>query len=360
MKLSDGILMLTLIAVIVALLSLPSLADTPSFSVGEIALDSSDNVYVTMGPGSATAEGLYVYAPDGRVLKSYFPERYVDVAIGSDDTIYVSNIRQKSIERLEKNGSFSVVWHEDDPGRSIVYMTIDRDGNLYVVNSGHPEYPDLNITGRMVKLSPDGRILDEIGGSPSVPLDRMFKMSISGNGTIYIADGSSYIRAIYPDGGRSGFIPAGTGKNPPLKLITVAAGNDGYLYVADIQYTCVYRLTENGTVVTAWDGCGPERFVTPGEIATDGNGRIYVSDLMGQRVVWFDSNKYQFGENATENAAGRGVLWDSVLTKDSKTPQQILGGDIMAQSIPGYDASFALVGLFLAGIFLCLREARRS
>ena len=281
MKKSDGVIILALMAMGVALFSLPSLADIPRFSMADIAVDGSDNVYVIMEVGSATPEGVYVYALDGREIKSYLPDRRTDVAIGSDGILYILNIWQQYIERREQNGSLSVVWHEDNPERTIIYMAIDREGNLYVSNTGHPEYPDLNVTGKILKLSPDGRILDEIKGSPAVPLNRTFKMSISDNGTIYITDGSSHIGAIFPDGGRGELVPNATGKNRTLRLMDIAAGDDGYLYVSERSNPCVYKMTDNGTVIATWEGCGPERFVTPGSIATDGNGRVYVSDYVG-------------------------------------------------------------------------------
>ena len=105
---------------------------------------------------------------------------------------------------------------------------------------------------------------------PPVPMDRPFKMSVSGNGTIYIANNSGYIGAIYPDGGRGTITPAGKDKGTGNWLVDVAAGEDGYLYVTESTYGCVYKLADNGTVMARWDGCGPARFSTPFGVATDG------------------------------------------------------------------------------------------
>jgi hypothetical protein len=144
--------------------------------------------------------------------------------------------------------------------------------------------------------------------------------------------------------------------------MTVEAGNDGYLYVGEASHGRVQKLTADGTLVARWNGCGPERFITPSSIVADRNGRVYVSDMQNQRIVWFDSNRYRFGENATENLAGKGVLWDNVIAGDSyTTAHQNEGhnsGDL--QTTPGFAAVITLIGLGLAGAVLCLGRSRKD
>lgn len=103
------------------------------------------------------------------------------------------------------------------------------------------------------------------------------------------------------------------------------------------------------------------KFVTPFGVTTGGNGRVFVSDMQNQRVVWFDSDRYRFGDNLTENIAGKGVLWDNVMDAGNVTVQPLPGDEIMPrQSIPGYTAAIAFIGICLAGVFLYLCNARRN
>jgi sugar lactone lactonase YvrE len=337
---------------------LPALADAPLYSPMEISVDGSGNVYVIMGMDSAAGAGVYVYGPDGKEIKFYKSDDYSDLAIGSDGSLYLSNIRKSHVERIAKNGSSGIFWREDSPGRFIDYIATDRDGALYVSDFNITSDPTASAGGRILKISPNGTVTGVIESSQAVPMDRIFKPSVSDNGTIYMTDSDTCVSAIYPDGGRSSITPAGTGKGRTERLVDVAAGVDGYLYVTESTGGHVYKLAANGTVVTRWDGCGPARFVTPFGVATDGKGRVYVSDMQNQQVVWLDENAYRFGDDLAENAAGKGVLW-GIITDANTTSNPLPGYEIMPrQSIPGYTAAIAFAGICIAGILLCLRRGR--
>lgn len=358
MRRSDVILMLALLAAAVVLFSLPALADGPLYSPMEISVDGSGNVYVLMGMGSAAGAGVYVYGPDGKEIKSYKSDDYADLAIGSGGSLYLSNIRKSHVELIAKNGSSGIFWREDSPGRFIDYIATDRDGTLYVSEFNIISDPTASAGGRILKISPNGTVTGVIEGSQAVPMDRIFKLSVSDNGTIYMTDSDTCVSAIYPDGGRSSITPAGTGNGRTERLVDVAAGADGYLYVTESTGGHVYKLAPNGTVMARWDGCGPARFITPFGVAIDGKGRVYVTDMQEQRVVWFDGNTYRFGDDTAENTAGKGVLWDSIVNADT-TPKPLPGYEIMPrQSIPGYTAAIAFAGLCIAGIFMFLRRER--
>jgi sugar lactone lactonase YvrE len=368
MRRSDVLLTIALIALTVALFSLPSLADAPQYNPQEIGVDGSGDVFVIVGPGSTVGAGVFIYAPDGKVIKSYRVDEYADLAIGGDDCLYLSNNRRNYVERIEKNGSSGIFWREDSPGRYIDYIAADRNGTLYVSDFYYSDSPVINISGpvisisgRILKISLNGTVTGLIENSTSMPMDKQFKLSVSPNGTIYMTDMSRYVRAIYPDGGRSTITPAGTDKGPTDMLVDVAASDDEYLYVTDSTGGYVYKLAPNGTVVARWGGCGPDRFMTPFSVATDAKGRVYVSDMMEQRVVWFDSDRYRFGNNMTENVAGKGELWDNVVGAGDMASHWLPGDEIMPrQSIPGYNAVIAIIGLCLAGIYMCLRKAKRN
>ncbi len=141
----------------------------------------------------------------------------------------------------------------------------------------------------------------------------------------------------------------------------VEAGEDGYIYVGEKSDGRVQKLTADGTVVARWEGCGPDRFITPTGITVDRNGRVYVSDIQNERVVWFDSNRYRFGENMTDNMAGKGVLWDNVIAGDSyNTTHRSDDTDAGSPIGPDLGVVIVLAGLGLVGALLYLRRARKE
>jgi sugar lactone lactonase YvrE len=362
MRQSNVMIILVLMALATAFFFTPALAYVPLYSPSEIAVDDGGNVYTIMNPGTVVGEGIFVYATNGAELKSYLRPGISDVAIDSNGIVYVLNLAQKRVERLEKNGSFSVVWGDDNPGHFINYFAIDRDDNILVSDFNYSQAETRVIDGCILKISPEGKVTDVINSSLAVPLNKPFRMSVSDNGTIYVTDFGRCFRAIYPDGNGSTIIHTSPDNGTFNQVLAAEAGDDGYLYVGETSNGRVRKLTADGTQVAKWDGCGPERFITPSSIVADRDGRVYISDMQNQRIVWFDGDRYRFGENATENLAGKGVLWDNVIAGDNYTiAHQNEGhniGDL--QATPGFAAVIALIGICLAGAVLCLGRSRKD
>jgi streptogramin lyase len=334
----------------------------PLYSPEEIAIDDSGNLYVIQGQGSVVDEGIYVYAPDGRKIKSYLAHQigeYGDIAADYAGNVYVYDAADRCVARIEKNGSFSTVWHEDLPNRSIACTGTGLDGNLYVSDFNYSNgVSDI----RILKLSTNGTVLDVIKGTLSMPFVSPMRVSASPNGTMYLAGNSRSIRVIYPDGGRDVILHT-TPDNDTFNLVVdVVVGRDGYLYVGEHSNGRVEKLAPDGTLVARWDGCGSDCYIYAYSLAVDDTGRVYVTDRDNQRVVWFDSNKYRYGENATENMAGRGILWDNVIVGDNySTANQLMkleAGD--RSEMPGFTGLAACACICLAFMALCLRKAGRD
>jgi sugar lactone lactonase YvrE len=361
MRQSDAILLLLLTAMAAALFALPAQAYVPRYTPSEIAVDASGNVYTIMSGECVVGEGIFLYAANGTELKSYLRPRISDVAIDSRGQVYIVYLQQKRVERLEKNGSFSVIWREDNPDHFINYFAIDRDDNILLSDFNYSN-AEMKITeGWILKISPEGQVTDIIESDPALALDKIFQLSASDNGTIYLTDLGRSFSAIYPDGSRSTITHTNPDNGTFYPVGTVVAGEDGYIYVGEMSEGRIQKLTADGTVVTRWEGCGPDRFITPAGIAVDHNGRVYVSDIQAGRVVWFDSNRYRFGEDMAENVAGKGVLWDNVIAGASynKTNQSVDPG---AGSLigPVLDVFIILAGLGLAGAYLYLSRVRKG
>jgi hypothetical protein len=361
MRQSDAILFLLLTALAVLLFASPALASVPVYSPGEIAVDASGNVYVTMGTGCSAGEGIFVYGANGTELKSYLRPRIGDVAIDSLGRVYITDLQQRRVERLEKNGSFSVVWTEDRPDHFINYFAIDGKDNILLSDYNYSN-AEVKITeGWILKISPAGEVTEVIESDPVIALDRFFRLSASDNGTIYLADQNSSIHAIYPDGNRSTIIHKGHDNGTFGPAGIVEAGEDGYIYLGERSVARIQKLTADCTMVAEWEGCGPDRFITLSSIFVDRNGRVYVADLPNERVVWFDSNRYRFGDNLADNMAGKGVLWDNVIAGASyNTTHNSHDTDAGSPTGPGLDVVIILAVLGIVGAFLYLRRKRNG
>lgn len=351
MRQSKAIIFLLLTALAAVLFISPAQSYVPQYSPSEIAVDASGNVYTVMGGDSAAGEGIFVYAPDGKELKSYLRPGISDVAIDSRGVVYVLNLAQKQVERLEKNDSFSVVWREDRPDHFINYFAIDRDDNILLSDFNYSNAEMKNTEGQILKISPDGKVKDIIRSDPTVSLESIFQLTASSNGTIYLTNLGRFFSVIYPDGSRITINHTSPGNGTFNSVGFVEAGGDGFIYVGEKSDGRVQKLTTDGIVVGRWEGCGPERFITPTSIVTDRNGRVYVSDLQNERIVWFDSNRYHFGEDVKENTAGKGVLWDNVIAKQE-------AGE--PTGTPGFGFIDTLVGISFVGAILYLSRARKD
>ncbi len=135
-----------------------------------------------------------------------------------------------------------------------------------------------------------------------------FGVAVTGDGTVYVADGvgSHRIRVLTPDGrvttlagGERGFRD-GAGSAAQFDTPSaIAIAADGSLYVADTGNNAIRRITRDGVVSTvAGDGTaglsdGPARdarFNGPVGLAVDVAGRIFVADTYNDRLRVIDTD----------------------------------------------------------------------
>jgi hypothetical protein len=155
------------------------------------------------------------------------------------------------------------------------------------------------------------------------------------------------ILVISPDGNVSTIGKTGESNGVFNGIACIAVGQDGYIYTTEMNQGGINRvrkLSPDGTTVMLWDGCGWDRFVGPHSVAADGNGRVYVADMRNQRVVWFTGD-YRFGDNATQNMMGEGVLWDTIVEGHNYSTYM---GMIDNENRPGLP--YALIGIVLMSL----------
>lgn len=174
-------------------------------------------------------------------------------------------------------------------------LHVDRDGNVWVADSRGPteeelaKFPDARGKGhRVVKFSPDGKILLTIGkggvaGDPPNFLNEPCDIITMPNGDILVAEGHS-------------------GQNTKPRPDTVSR---------------ISRFSKDGIFVKSWGtlGSGPGEFKTPHALAFDARGRLFVADRGNNRVQIFDQEgKYldawsQFGRPSDVHIDKNGILY---------------------------------------------------
>jgi DNA-binding beta-propeller fold protein YncE len=164
------------------------------------------------------------------------------------------------------------------------YVTLDREGNLYVsdydywANHSSP----FHQRTRIVKLSPTGQFLAE--WHPFKPDAEVDGIAVDTQGNIYVTD--------TPDSTLTKLSPSGQllatwgmfGHDPGQFLMPLAVATDleDNLYVADYHNARVQKLSPSGQVLAEYGTTGSqvEQLHYPTGVAVDQRGSVYVADLL--------------------------------------------------------------------------------
>lgn len=190
-----------------------------------IAIASDGNVFVA----DTFRKEIMMYDEAGNFIRAYGKEiemKPVDVAV-DDKSIYALDISNNEIKVIDRQtGELSGALGKGtaaEQGLSLpTNLTIDRDGFLYVTNSG---------TGRVVKLDRDGHIVHSFGrlGDSFGEFGRPRGITVDDKGRIFVADASHQNVQIFNETGR----------------ILMFFGDPGYVYESLNLPAGVMVTTEN-------------------------------------------------------------------------------------------------------------------
>jgi len=159
-------------------------------------------------------------------------------------------------------------------------ITVDKDGDVYVADAnGKNGKGDV-----VVKFSPDGKVLMVLGkagmpGDAPGYFDRPSAVAVAPDGTIFVADGhggdsDARVVKISPDGklikswGKKGSAPGEL--NEPHGIALDSAGR---VFVADRVNSRIQIFDQDGTFLAEW-----KQFGKPSAVFIDKNDLIYVAD----------------------------------------------------------------------------------
>jgi DNA-binding beta-propeller fold protein YncE len=212
----------------------------------------------------------------------------VGVAVGPDNTIYVSDSGRRLVFAYDTGGRLKFALGSvkgEMIFRRPTGIAVSPDGRLYIVDT---------LAASVTIMDPrDGRVLEVFGrrgggdGEFNYPTD----VSLGPDGSVYVVDAlNARIQVFGPNGelkrvfGRRGL---GTGELDKPKGVAVDA--DGHVYVSDGLHDVVQIFDREGRLllVVGQSGQAAGQFSLPGGMFIDRANRLYVADAFNARVQVF-------------------------------------------------------------------------
>jgi sugar lactone lactonase YvrE len=266
-----------------------------------LAIDAGGNLYV----GDASEGKVYKIGPNGSAIAigkgvAAFSDP-LGVGVARDGAVYVANGSAGGVFRVTPGGGAADI--SRGTGADLVVtptgVAVDRAGNAFIANNGGNNI--LKITpGGVVSVfagkAGAGGAVDGRGADASFTTPR--GIAIDGQDNLYVADeGNSNIRKITPaglvttlaGGSGEGGHKDGTGAEARFGAPrSLAAAEDGTIYVADTDNHVIRKITPSGVVTTLAGKPGEvgnangirdaARFSEPRGIAVDSQGNVFVAD----------------------------------------------------------------------------------
>ena len=310
----------------------PALSATFAFD-SDVAVDGSGNIFVADsgnnlirkvsagGTVSTVAGSAPVFgSTDGTGAAAQF-RGPLGLAADGTGNVYVADTVNDTIRKITAAGVVStfagaplVTGNADGNGSSARFagpigLATDAAGNVYVADTGNNTIRKITPTGDVTTLAGAAGVQGSADGTGNgATFNRPLGIAVDSAGTVFVADaGNSTIREITPAGvvttlagtaGISGSTDGTGGAASFFDPAGLAVDTSGNLYVADLFNNTIRKVTPGGTVSTlagtavtqgSADGTGAAaRFNRPQDVATDGNGNVYVADSPNKTVRKID------------------------------------------------------------------------
>ena len=258
------------------------------------------------------------------------------VAADGAGNVYIADTQNDRIRKVDSSGTITTFagsggrGHGGDGGPAVeallAYPTgvaADGAGNVYIADQGNNRIRKVDSSGTITTFAGSGEYWDGRDyirggyggdGGPAVEalLDHPFGVATDGAGNLYIADtGNRRIRKVDSSGvittiaGRRTYGFDGDG-GPAVEALLgspygVAADSAGNVYIADRLNHRIRKVDSSGTITTiagtgelgyGGDG-GPAveaLLASPSDVATDGDGNVYIADQRNNRIRKVDSS----------------------------------------------------------------------
>ncbi|TDX00906.1 NHL repeat-containing protein [Dinghuibacter silviterrae] len=291
-----------------------------------VAVDNSGNVYVAdyfnceirkvtpAGVVTTFAGSGSPGAADGNDTAASF-NGPVGIAIDQQGNLYVSDQNNHKIRKITPAGVVSTLAGNGkaasvdgaDTAASFIQpdgIGVDGSGNVYVADRKGFKIRKITPAGLVTTFAGSGSSGSAGGTGTAASFDLPTGLCVDGSGNVYVTDDGDYlIRKITPAGavstlaGNIGVSDTTDGMGTAATFglpYMIAADRNGYLYVTDASNATVRKVSPAGLVTTiagsnenqgTTDGPGNiALFQSPSGVAVDGNGDVYVSDLVNANI----------------------------------------------------------------------------
>jgi DNA-binding beta-propeller fold protein YncE len=230
-------------------------------------------------------------------------DRPRDVAVGLNGDLYVADTYNHRIQKFDAAGNFVLSWGSFGGGEGVTPgpgqfnepwgVAVGPDGSVYVADTWNHRVQKFDSNGGYITawgFFGQAETADAFWG----PRD----LAVDAEGRVYVADTGNKRIAVFDANGAS-LTSVGFGGSDPGQFdepVGLAVTDDGLLFVADTwnQRVQVFQwnaaLSEYAYVrewpVIGWYG---QSLDNKPYLATDGEGRVYVGDPEGYRVLVFDT-----------------------------------------------------------------------
>ncbi len=261
------------------------------------------------------------YAGDGGVATAALLNFPGAVAVDASGNLYISDMANQRIRKVDASGNISTVAGTGKPGFSgdggaasqarinnPSGVAVDGAGDVLFADTGNSRIRMISPAGIITTIAGTGRpgYAGDGGAAALASINHAEGVAVDAKGNIYISDtGNNRIRMISPAGiittiagtGRPGY--AGDGGSATSASLNrpagVAVDSSGRIYIADCYNQRVRVIGASGTITTpagtgragySGDG-GPAasaKLSFPSGVAVDSSGRIYIADCYNQRV----------------------------------------------------------------------------
>lgn len=202
------------------------------------------------------------------------------IAIDGEGRLYVGEYTGGRVQVFDHDGKFITQWMVD-PKKALLNLAVDRKGTVYVV---HPSVI-LRYDGAT------GNLLGEVA-KPAANRNEFYSdVFVALDGSLYAIGSNSNIIHLSPDGEVKRIIKVADKVGEDVSFDKVAVDGSGNIYALEDHQESIFKFAPDGKYINRFGGKGKEagQLSSPHNLAVDGQGRVYVSDL-GRGVQVFDGN----------------------------------------------------------------------
>ena len=228
------------------------------FNPRQIAIDRHGEIYVA-DANNCRIQELAPRGPIGAIGqcgKGNIVGGPYGVAVDAAGNIYVADTLHSHLYKLSKSGK--VIWRYGvlsgtAPGEldAPTSVAVDHEGNVYVADTGNPATG--GVDGRVLKISPDGKLLATFGRYNPSELEGRFVdpegLAVDSHDNLYVTDElHNAVQKLTTDGKLLAVYPLPSNSNPT----GIAVDQKGVMYVTNYLGRYVLKMAPTGEILAIW------------------------------------------------------------------------------------------------------------